>query len=416
MNLASSRRNWPTGRGFERFYGFLGAETNQWYPGAGLRQPPRRPAAHARGGLPPERGPHRQGAGVHQGRQGAGAGQAVLPLLRAGRLPRPAPRAEGVDRPLQGPLRHGLRGDARADARPPEGDGHRPARHRAAAAEPDRHARDPHRARTASRSRRWTTRARGTRCRPRSSGCSAAWPRSTPASWRTPTRRSGGCWTTSRRRGQRENTMVIVVSDNGASGEGGPNGSVNENKFFNGIPDDIDENLAMLDELGGPKTYNHYPNGWAMAFNTPFKMWKRYEFNGGTSDPCIISWPKGIEAHGRDPRAVPPRHRPRPDDPRRARRRAARDHRRPRPEPLRRRQHALQLRRRAAAQRARDAVLLDARLAQHLARRLEGRHHPPDAQRLEQLRQGHLGALPHRRRPLRAARPRRRRSPSACRR
>ena len=54
----------------------------------------------------------------------------------------------------------------------------------------------------------------------------------------------------------------------------------------------------MLDELGGPKTYNHYPNGWAMAFNTPFKMWKRYEFNGGTSDPCIIAWPAGIEAKG----------------------------------------------------------------------------------------------------------------------
>jgi arylsulfatase len=83
------------------------------------------------------------------------------------------------------------------------------------------------------------------------------------------------------------------VSDNGASGEGGPNGSVNENKLFNGVPDDLQANLAMIDELGGPKTYNHYPNGWAMAFNTPFKMWKRYSFNGGTCDPCIISWPAG---------------------------------------------------------------------------------------------------------------------------
>ena len=54
----------------------------------------------------------------------------------------------------------------------------------------------------------------------------------------------------------------------------------------------------MLDELGGPKTYTHYPNGWAMAFNTPFKMWKRYEFNGGTSDPCIISWPAGHRRRG----------------------------------------------------------------------------------------------------------------------
>jgi arylsulfatase len=97
---------------------------------------------------------------------------------------------------------------------------------------------------------------------------------------------------------QLDNTIIVVVSDNGASGEGGPNGSVNENKIANGIPDDLKANLAMLDELGGTRTYNHYPNGWAMAFNTPFKMWKRYSFNGGTSDPCIISWPAGINAHG----------------------------------------------------------------------------------------------------------------------
>ena len=98
--------------------------------------------------------------------------------------------------------------------------------------------------------------------------------------------------------GQRDNTMVVLVSDNGASGEGGPNGSVNENKMFNGVPDDLDSNLAMLDELGGINTYNHYPNGWAMAFNTPFKMWKRYEFNGGTADPCIISWPNATSGRG----------------------------------------------------------------------------------------------------------------------
>ena len=98
--------------------------------------------------------------------------------------------------------------------------------------------------------------------------------------------------------GWRENTLVVLVSDNGASGEGGPNGSVNEMKFMNGIPDNIEDNLPLLDELGGTKTYNHYPNGWAMAFNTPFKMWKRYEFNGGTSDPCIISWPAGMKARG----------------------------------------------------------------------------------------------------------------------
>ena len=69
--------------------------------------------------------------------------------------------------------------------------------------------------------------------------------------------------------GQAENTVVIVVSDNGASGEGGPNGSVNENKLTNGIPDDIASNLAQLEELGSPLTYNHYPNGWAAQRSTP---------------------------------------------------------------------------------------------------------------------------------------------------
>jgi arylsulfatase len=73
---------------------------------------------------------------------------------------------------------------------------------------------------------------------------------------------------------------------------------VNENKFFNGIPDEIEENLKYLDELGSPATYNHYPVGWAWAFNTPFKLWKRYNFEGGVADPMVISWPKGIDAKG----------------------------------------------------------------------------------------------------------------------
>jgi arylsulfatase A-like enzyme len=98
--------------------------------------------------------------------------------------------------------------------------------------------------------------------------------------------------------GERDNTIVVLVSDNGASGEGGPNGSVNENKFFNGIPDEMEENLRYLDLLGSPATYNHYPVGWAWAFNTPFKMWKRYNFEGGVADPMVISWPDGIAASG----------------------------------------------------------------------------------------------------------------------
>ncbi|WP_193163720.1 arylsulfatase [Microbulbifer hainanensis] len=99
--------------------------------------------------------------------------------------------------------------------------------------------------------------------------------------------------------GQYENTIIIYAADNGASGEGSPNGSVNENKFFNNYPDDLQENLKYLDVLGGPETYNHYPTGWAAAFSAPFKMFKRYsQYAGGTADPLIISWPKGIKARG----------------------------------------------------------------------------------------------------------------------
>jgi len=99
--------------------------------------------------------------------------------------------------------------------------------------------------------------------------------------------------------GQLENTVILYAADNGASGEGTPNGSVNENKFFNGYPDELAENMKLIDQLGGPNTYEHYPTGWAAATSAPFQMFKRYsEYAGGTCDPMVISWPKGIKAKG----------------------------------------------------------------------------------------------------------------------
>lgn len=99
--------------------------------------------------------------------------------------------------------------------------------------------------------------------------------------------------------GQLENTVVIYAADNGSSGEGTPNGSVNENKFFNGYPDELAENMKYIDVLGSPDTYEHFPTGWAVATSTPFKMFKRYsQYAGGTCDPLVISWPKGIKARG----------------------------------------------------------------------------------------------------------------------
>ena len=98
--------------------------------------------------------------------------------------------------------------------------------------------------------------------------------------------------------GEWENTLVMFISDNGASAEGGPSGSVNENLFFNCIEDSLEDNLKAIDELGGPRHFNHYPWGWTFAGNTPFRRWKRETYRGGISDPFIVHWPKGIKARG----------------------------------------------------------------------------------------------------------------------
>ncbi len=98
--------------------------------------------------------------------------------------------------------------------------------------------------------------------------------------------------------GERDDTIVVLVSDNGASGEAGPHGSVSEFRFAQGRDEDVELNLALIDELGGRRTYNHYPWGWAEAGNTPARRFKRYTFEGGVRDPCIVSWPAGIEATG----------------------------------------------------------------------------------------------------------------------
>ncbi len=98
--------------------------------------------------------------------------------------------------------------------------------------------------------------------------------------------------------GELDNTLVMVVSDNGASSEGGPTGTTNEAQFFNNAPEPFEDSLAVIDEIGGPHHFNHYPWGWTWAGNTPFRRWKRETYRGGTSDPFIVSWPRGINAMG----------------------------------------------------------------------------------------------------------------------
>ena len=98
--------------------------------------------------------------------------------------------------------------------------------------------------------------------------------------------------------GQLENTIVMVISDNGASAEGGPTGTTNETQFFNNAQGPLEDSLKVIDEIGGPQHFNHYPWGWTWAGNTPFRRWKRETYRGGISDPFIVHWPKGIKSKG----------------------------------------------------------------------------------------------------------------------
>ena len=102
-----------------------------------------------------------------------------------------------------------------------------------------------------------------------------------------------------KRTGQYENTLIMVTSDNGASAEGGLEGTHNEMNFVNGIgTTPYEENAKFYDKWGTAETNNHYHAGWAMAGNTPFKYFKQTVHNGGMTDPLIVSWPKGIQARG----------------------------------------------------------------------------------------------------------------------
>jgi arylsulfatase A-like enzyme len=96
--------------------------------------------------------------------------------------------------------------------------------------------------------------------------------------------------------GELEDTVIMVVSDNGASAEGGPDGSINDVRLSNLDPAGPDEMYDRREEIGGPSSHNNYPWGWTMAGNTPFKRWKREVHQGGVADPCIVSWPARLSA------------------------------------------------------------------------------------------------------------------------
>jgi arylsulfatase A-like enzyme len=296
MNLASTRRNWPTGRGFERFYGFLGAETNQWYPDLVYdNHPVDQPRS-------PEAGYHFTEDITDKALEFVKDAKVIAPdkpfflyyAPGAAHAPHHAPR-EWIER-YAGKFNMGYEAIREQTLARQKEMGIVPQDTELPPLNPigtpqARTGPDGKPFPAVDYTKPWDTlSADERRLFARMAEVYAGFLSHAD-------HHIGRLLDYLEETGQRDNTLVILVSDNGASGEGGPDGSVNENLLFNGVPDDLQRNLAMIDELGGPKTYNHYCTGWAMAFNTPFKMWKRYEFNGGTSDPCILSWPS-VLGHG----------------------------------------------------------------------------------------------------------------------
>ena len=98
--------------------------------------------------------------------------------------------------------------------------------------------------------------------------------------------------------GQKDNTLVFYIAgDNGTSAEGGANGMFNEYTYFNGVPEQVNDMLKHYDEWGGPSTYPHMAAGWAVAFNSPFTWVKQVASSfGGTRVGMVAHWPKGIKA------------------------------------------------------------------------------------------------------------------------
>lgn len=287
MNSAATKRNWPTGRGFERYYGFLGGETNQWYPDIVYDN------HHMEQPYTPEEGYHlskdlvdRSVSFIRDSKQIAPTKPFFLYLaFGAGHAPHHVWK-EWSDK-YKGKFDMGY---------------------------------EKYREIVLDRMKKLGILPDNTVLPPINPAGSDIPELDLTKPWESLSederrlfRRmaevfAGFCSYTDHElgrlidyleeSGEISNTVIVVVSDNGASGEGGPDGLVNENLFFNNMPGDLQQNMGMIDELGSSKTYNHYPNGWAMAFNTPFKMWKRYSYNGGICDPLIIAWPKGMEARG----------------------------------------------------------------------------------------------------------------------
>jgi arylsulfatase len=275
-HLGATRERWPLGRGFERFYGFFGGETNQFAPAL----------VHDNHFVPP---PKSWEDGYHLTEDLADRAIEFLHDLRAGDADKPFLMyvATGAcHSPHQAPRPWIERYRGRFDGGWDRWREATLARQIASGLLPD-----------------------GTELSPRPDWV-PAWDSLTPDQQRLSARfqecfagylshadaQIGRLIACLEETGDIGNTLLMVLSDNGASSEGGPHGSLNDLRTWNLVATTPEEALARIDELGGPRMHNNYPWGWTVAGNTPFRRWKREVHEGGVADPLIVRWPRGIRA------------------------------------------------------------------------------------------------------------------------
>jgi arylsulfatase len=285
-NLASVRQQWPVGRGFERFYGWLGAETNQWYPDLVYdNHPVDQPKT-------PDEGYHVSADITDKAMSFIRDAKAVAPdkpfflyyAFGAGHAPHQVPK-EWADK-YKGKFDMGYEAYRELVFAKQRKLGIIPDSAELSPINPYGDLKGPKGQPWPEQDivRPWATLSADEK----KLFCRMAEVYAGFVSHAD--HQLGRMLDYLQESGQLENTLIVLVSDNGAS---------DENKFTNGIPDTTEANMKYLDVLGSPLTYNHYPTGWAWAFDTPNKMWKRYaSYQGGTADPMIVSWPAQIKKAG----------------------------------------------------------------------------------------------------------------------
>ncbi len=271
---------WPSGLGFDYFYGFMGGDMDQWQPTLYENHELVPRSSDPNYILTPDLVDHAiawlRRTRSHRGRQ------AVLPLHVDRRDARAAPGfAASIIAQVQGQVRHGLGRVPRADVRAAEEARRRPAEREADASGP-------------TELPAWDSlSADQKKLFARMMEVFAAFTDQTDYEM-------GRLLDVVRSLPDADNTIIFYeVGDNGASAEGGLVGLLNENSFFNNVPESLEDNLKHIDELGGPKHFNHFPAGWAWAMNTPFQWTKQIASHlGGVRNPLAVSWPAKIKDKG----------------------------------------------------------------------------------------------------------------------